>query len=235
MTDPAPVRFVVGPNPEQRQATPAATVAVLRDGADGVEVLMVRRSDRGSFAGLWVFPGGQVDEGDGTDGEVAVAARAAAREAEEEAGLRLDPQDLVPLSWWLPPVEAARRFATWFFLAEATGADVVVDQAEVREHRWLAPATAMALRDAGELELAPPTWTTLHWLASRPTVAACLADAAARQPERYVTRVVFGAGTDLVATLWEGDAAYDDGDLDRPGPRRRLLAHPDGWRFEERT
>lgn len=232
MADEAPARFVVGPNPEQRRATPAATVVVLRDGPDGVEVLMVRRSDRGSFAGLWVFPGGQVDPGDGTGDEMAVAARAAVREAEEEAGLRLAAEALVPLSWWLPPVEAARRFATWFFLAEATGADVVLDQAEVREHRWLTPATAMALRDAGEIELAPPTWTTLHWLASRPTVAACLADAADRPPERYVTRVVLGPGAGLVASLWEGDAAYEDGDLDRHGPRRRLLAGPGAWRFE---
>lgn len=232
MADEAPARFVVGPNPEERRATPAATVVVLRDGPEGVEALLVRRNNRGSFAGLWVFPGGRVEEEDGTGSEVAVAARAAAREAAEEAGLRLESTSLVPLSWWLPPMEAARRFATWFFLAEATGADVVVDQAEVREHRWLTPTAAMALRDAGEFELAPPTWTTLHWLASRPTAAACLADAAARQPERYVTRVVLGPGANFLASLWEGDVGYEDGNLDRPGPRRRLVAASGAWRYE---
>jgi 8-oxo-dGTP pyrophosphatase MutT (NUDIX family) len=226
--------FVVGPNPGEEDATPAATVAVLRDAGAGPEVLMVRRNTRGSFAGMWVFPGGRVDDEDavGDEGEIAVAARTAAREAEEEAGLRLDPGALVALSWWLPPMEAARRFATWFFLAEATGAEVTVDDTEVHEHRWLTPRSAMALRDRGEIQLAPPTWTTLHWLASRPSAAAALADAAAREPERYVTRLVMGPGPSLRATVWEGDAAYADGDLERPGPRRRLLADEPEWRFE---
>ncbi len=41
---------------------PAATVLLLRDGADGVEVLMTRRSMTASFApGAYVFPGGGVD------------------------------------------------------------------------------------------------------------------------------------------------------------------------------
>ena len=36
----------------------AATVVLLRDATRGVEVLMIERPDRGSFAGAWVFPGG---------------------------------------------------------------------------------------------------------------------------------------------------------------------------------
>jgi 8-oxo-dGTP pyrophosphatase MutT (NUDIX family) len=232
VADDTPARFVVGPNPEERRATPAATVAVLRDGPTGLEVLLVRRADRGAFAGMWVFPGGRVEEVDGAGEELEVAARAAARETLEEAGLALDPNALVPLSWWLPPMEAARRFATWFFLAEAPDREVAVDGAEVHEHRWLAPAAAMALRDGGGFELAPPTWTTLHWLAARPTAPAALATAGGRPPERYVTRVVLGADASLVATLWEGDAGYEDGDLARPGPRRRLVAGSGPWRFE---
>jgi len=44
---------------------PAATVLLLRDGADGVEVLMTRRSMTASFApGAYVFPGGGVDAAD---------------------------------------------------------------------------------------------------------------------------------------------------------------------------
>lgn len=45
---------------------PAATTLILRDGALGLEVLMVRRSLQASFMpGAYVFPGGAVDAADG--------------------------------------------------------------------------------------------------------------------------------------------------------------------------
>ena len=43
---------------------PAATVVLVRDGDDGLEVLMLRRSSAGQFGGMWVFPGGKIDEAD---------------------------------------------------------------------------------------------------------------------------------------------------------------------------
>lgn len=46
-------------------AHPAATVLLLRDGATGVEVYVQRRPRRFGFAGgLWVYPGGRVDDAD---------------------------------------------------------------------------------------------------------------------------------------------------------------------------
>jgi 8-oxo-dGTP pyrophosphatase MutT (NUDIX family) len=46
-------------------ARPAATVMLVRDSADGPEVLLLRRHGRSGFAaGAWVFPGGVVDEAD---------------------------------------------------------------------------------------------------------------------------------------------------------------------------
>jgi glyoxylase-like metal-dependent hydrolase (beta-lactamase superfamily II)/8-oxo-dGTP pyrophosphatase MutT (NUDIX family) len=54
----------------QRQAAKtraAATILLLRDAADGYEVLMTRRSLQASFApGAFVFPGGTVDSADGS-------------------------------------------------------------------------------------------------------------------------------------------------------------------------
>ena len=49
-------------------ARPAATVALVRDGADGLEVYLLRRVRAMSFgAGMHVFPGGSVDPGDQLD------------------------------------------------------------------------------------------------------------------------------------------------------------------------
>lgn len=225
-------------SPDAAPPVPAATVVPLRDGPGGLEVLMLRRSPRGAFGGMWVFPGGKVDPGDlpghPAAGDEIVAARAAAvREAREEAGIDLDPSSLVVLSFWLPPPEAERRFATWFFLAPiGAGPDVVVDLGEIREHRWLTPPAAMGLRQSGDFELAPPTFMTLWWLARHRDSPEALNAAAAGTPERYETHVAVTADGRLGATLWAGDAGYHDGDLDRPGPRRRLVMDPAGWRVE---
>ena len=43
---------------------PAATVLVLRDSKQGMEVLMVKRSKRPPFGNLYVFPGGKIDDHD---------------------------------------------------------------------------------------------------------------------------------------------------------------------------
>jgi 8-oxo-dGTP pyrophosphatase MutT (NUDIX family) len=187
---------------------------------------------------MWVFPGGQVDASDraagsGEAAEISAARRAAVREAREEAGLELDAARLVTLSFWCPPPGAPRRFATWFFLAPTTDhVPVVIDEGEIHEHRWQRPATAMAARDTGEIELVPPTFTTLWWLAQQRDVDSALAAAASRPPERFLTRGFLGPDGQLRATLWAGDAGYADGDLDRPGPRRRLWLDPSGWRIE---
>jgi len=53
------------PQREPAPLRPAATVLLLRDGPQGIEVLMTRRSMTASFApGAYVFPGGGVDAAD---------------------------------------------------------------------------------------------------------------------------------------------------------------------------
>ncbi len=67
---------------------PAATVMLLRDTADGVEVFVLRRSNEAVFAsGMYVFPGGKVDTADGGGDEGYRVA--AIRECYEEAGVLL--------------------------------------------------------------------------------------------------------------------------------------------------
>lgn len=79
---------------------PAATLVLARDGADGPEVLLIERPARGFFGGLWVFPGGAVDDSDHSgravrlidlpaDVDDAAFRVTALRETAEEVGLLL--------------------------------------------------------------------------------------------------------------------------------------------------
>lgn len=223
------------PDRPRTEAVPAATVVVLRDGPAGLEVLMVRRSSRLDFAGgHWVFPGGRVDPADlrpGEADELGASRRAAVRETAEEAGLRLAEDRLVVLSHWIPPEVSPKRFSTWFFLAPDPSGDVVVDGGEIRAHLWATPGEAIARRDAGEIELLPPTWVTLHGLTGHHTARAALDHAAAREPQRFVSRLA-RAGDEVVA-LYPGDAGYETGDALASGPRHRLWLLGAGWRYEQ--
>src|SRR5262249_3928772 len=82
----------------------------------------------------------------------------------------------------------------------------------------------------GQIDLVPPTFTTLWWLSHHADVASALADCRARPPERFSSRLGLDAEGRVQATIWEGDAGYEDADLERPGPRRRLSIYPVGWR-----
>lgn len=220
------------------EAIPAATTVLLRDGAAGLETLMLRRNSQLAFAGgAWVFPGGRVDPGDldpdRPDDQEHAARRAAAREAKEEADVDLDPDALQVLSWWCPPPEAPRRFNTWFFVGAAPNGVVTIDGGEIHDHRWMRPRDAMAQRDAGQIELIPPTWVTLHQLAGYASTEAALASIAAAKPELFVTRLLT-AGAGHRVTVWEPDIAYTTGDLDQSGPRHRLALLDTGWTYDRR-
>jgi 8-oxo-dGTP pyrophosphatase MutT (NUDIX family) len=150
-------------------ARPAATVVVVRDAAsgDGFEVLMVRRNDSVAFmAGAYVFPGGRVDDADlaqvSGDDDVAAYRLAAVRELEEEAGLKVDPAELVPIAHWVTPEIEIRRYDTRFFLVRLPhGQEPRHDQSETTELAWLTPREAIERCERGEIMLPPPTWTTL--------------------------------------------------------------------------
>ena len=220
--------------PGERPAVQAATVILVRDGADGLEALMLRRNSKLAFGGMWVFPGGSVDEADRAglagDDELGAARRTAVREAAEEAGLAIDPASLVAFSHWTPPPIAPRIFLTWFFVAPAPAGRVAIDEGEIHDHAWMRPAEALRRRDAGEIELAPPTFVTLVDLAREGSVERALAAARARTPERYATRIAKAPGG--MVALWHGDAGYDACDASLPGARHRLAMLDGGWVFE---
>jgi 8-oxo-dGTP pyrophosphatase MutT (NUDIX family) len=228
-------KVALGASDAAPKSVPAATVVILRDGTEGVEVLLLRKNKKLGFAaGMWVFPGGRVDpediDPDRPDDEEAAARNAAIREAAEEAALVVDPSRLVALSHWTPPKVEIKRYATWFFLAEATGAVVEIDGGEIVDHEWLRPADALARHAAGDATLLPPTWITLDFVARHATVADALAAAAAREPEVFVTKFTSLDGESV--GLWAGDAGYDSEDATLPGGRHRLFISSLPWRYE---
>jgi 8-oxo-dGTP pyrophosphatase MutT (NUDIX family) len=213
---------------------PAATIVLLRDTSAGPEALLLKRNSKIAFGGMWAFPGGKVETADADPErpgeELHTARRAAVRETVEETGLVLDPAALVPFAHWVPPMTAPRRFSTWFFVVTAPfEAGVVVDQSEIHEHAWRRPVECLAARDAGEIELAPPTWVSLWRFRGFDRVDDAVAHARASAPERFVTRIVLG---DSPVAMWEADAGYADGDLTQAGVRHRLLMDRGGWRYE---
>lgn len=212
----------------------AATVVILRDGERGVETLLLRRNSKLGFAGgAWVFPGGRVDPGDRRPGEdeLVSARRAAVREAAEEAGLLLEGDALVPFSHWTPPLVAIKRFATWFFLAEAPRTTVEIDGGEIVDHVWVTPAEALGRHAAGEVELLPPTWVTLDLVSRHEDVASMLVDAAQRPIDVHVTKFARDEHGRTVS-MWEGDAGYEVGDPSIAGRRNRLHMDEAPWRYE---
>jgi 8-oxo-dGTP pyrophosphatase MutT (NUDIX family) len=222
-------------DPQSSIAHPAATVVVLRQGSHGCEVLLVRRSAQLSFhGGAWVFPGGRIDPGDyahGGDDVVAAARHAAVREAREEAGLTLSPEALVLVSRWITPTPLPKRFDTWFFAGLGDEAPIEVDGAEIHDHRWIAPAAALAAQRAGEIELPPPTYVTIMRLAEHACAADALAAFARGPVQTFEPRLCPIEGG--AVTLYAGDAGYDDGDVERPGARHRLWILESGWRYEQ--
>jgi 8-oxo-dGTP pyrophosphatase MutT (NUDIX family) len=171
---------------------PAATVILLRGGADGLEVLLVKRTPAAKFmGGAWVFPGGAVSREDGS-GDAASRA-AAVREVEEEAGIRVSsPEDLVPFSRWITPPEVRIRFDTWFYLAPVPDdAEPRVDGSEIVDVGWYRPSEALAAGERGELLLVFPTIKHLEQLSSFGSVDELLDHARGRDIRPVQPHMVF--------------------------------------------
>ena len=217
---------------------PAATVVIMRDSEPGIELLMLRKNSKVAFGGMWVFPGGKIDETDkviGSDGsldELATATNAAARETFEEAAISVSQENLFWFSHWVPPAITPKRFSTYFFATKLLdGDEVTIDDSEIIEHNWFRPHEAIDLRDAGEIELAPPTWVTLNRLISFTNVENALNDLDAKDPIFYETHIAQSAKGPVA--MWFGDAGYEKTDPDMPGERHRLTMTTDGYHFEQ--
>lgn len=190
---------------------PAASVLVMREGDDGIELLFVRRSPELKFmGGAWVFPGGTVLPEDGDIESDDAYKVAGARETFEEARITLpDPLSLVPFSRWITPELAPMRFDTRFYLTLAPeGAEPAPDRREVDRAEWWTPAKALHLFVRDEADLHFPTIKQVEQIAEHETAAAALEAARNTPVEIILPRV---ATTDEgFEVLLPGDAGYEE-------------------------
>jgi glyoxylase-like metal-dependent hydrolase (beta-lactamase superfamily II)/8-oxo-dGTP pyrophosphatase MutT (NUDIX family) len=149
------------PASETPTPRPAATLAILRDTPDGLEVLLtVRPTELRFMGGAVVFPGGAVDPSDGDE------RLAALREAAEEVGFpKADPDALVAAGRWVTPLGAPIRFDTHFFIARAPeGWTPDPNPSEVADCYWSTASTALTALGSGSIAMAPPTIEMLQRL-----------------------------------------------------------------------
>jgi 8-oxo-dGTP pyrophosphatase MutT (NUDIX family) len=190
---------------EVTPARPAASAILVRDGDQGLEVLLVQRNPEQRFmGGAWVFPGGAVHGGEGPEG-------AARRELAEEAGIRLDAsEELVPYSRWITPAQVETRFDTHFFLARSpAGARCTPDGAECVDGRWLRPQDALDAHERDELMLVFPTIKHLEQLAELLSVEHALEEARRRKLLPVQPRVLAEGG--VARIVLPGEPGYDEG------------------------
>jgi 8-oxo-dGTP pyrophosphatase MutT (NUDIX family) len=186
-------------------ARQAASVIVLRDSADGPEVLLVQRNPEQRFmGGAWVFPGGAVHDEDGDPAE------AGRRELAEEANVSLpDTSGFVPFSRWITPEEAKIRFDTFFFVTEApAGVEPSCDGQECVDLRWVRPADALEAGRRDELSLVFPTIKHLEQLAEFESVEHALQSARSRDVQPVMPKIV--VEEDAATIVLPGEPGYGD-------------------------
>lgn len=212
---------------------PASTVLVVRDGRDGIELVLGLRPPGGPFGGVWVFPGGAVEDQDvaAVDGLDAAWRVAGLRETWEEVGLAVtDPPDtvvpagpapvherlasigaafahdrMVYLSNWVTPRIVSKRFDTRFYVVAADGELSTSD--ELTQARWVDPTRALAEHERGDFPMMFPTISHLRYVSGFGDVEALIAEAASLDVIPAVEPRIHEAG-DRVELVVENDPRF---------------------------
>jgi hypothetical protein len=147
----------------------------------------------------------------------------------EEANVRVEVDDLVPIAHWVTPEIETRRYDTRFFLTlMPAGQEARHDDSEVTELAWLTPTDALERCRRGDIMLPPPTWTTLRQLERHFTLRELLAWARVKRVVRVQPDFV-NSDKGSVLTL-PGDPSYPTIDgWDVPEETRFVLQEGRGW------
>jgi 8-oxo-dGTP pyrophosphatase MutT (NUDIX family) len=190
------------------------------DGGLGLFVAAVRETFEEAGVLLARDPEGVVADG---RRDHLTAARAALNAGEHdfdalvlEHDLVLATDELLPVSHWITPPGAPRRYDTWFFLAAAPEGEYLHDDTELIASAWVRPGDALAAGERGEVDLIFPTRKNLELLARFATAASALeaVRAAATPDATGALRLVSESGGWRIAL--PGDASVDDGGVPCP-------------------
>jgi 8-oxo-dGTP pyrophosphatase MutT (NUDIX family) len=193
---------------------PAATITLIRDVADGLEVLMMQRSHASVFMpGVYVFPGGRIDDEDADRALYEICVGMDDAKASALLGVERD-----GLAYWVGAIRECFEEAGLLLCYDTSGALVRLDRADMQQryaaHRDALNAGTLKFVDfcRGEkLKLAADRMTYFsHWI----TPAAA--------PQRYDTRFFAAIAPlsqdplhdekELIDTVWvkPGDALHQD-------------------------
>lgn len=138
------------------------------------------------------------------------------------------------VSHWITPELAPKRYDTRFFVTAAPQGQIAHhDEGETIATIWVRPAEALALFEAGDIELLPPTIANLNAIAPFSTSQDVLAWAAAvTEVPTILPVVVIEDGEFLV--LRPGDDGYEEAlakrqDADEPHPDDVIMAARKAW------
>lgn len=188
---------------EDRPIRRAASVLCGRNGAEGLEVLVLERgADSRFLPGYVAFPGGAIEPSDGEralawfGSEDEIHRAAAVRELVEEVGIAItaagaehvehddltkvtvrppQPDALPEVCHWVAPDQVPVRFdARYFAVGLPYGIEPTADGGETADAWWITPRALMQGWEGGERKLYWPTYLTMLHLVGCTTVAELL-------------------------------------------------------------
>jgi hypothetical protein len=152
--------------PEAAIPQPASTVVLLRPNANtGFDVYLNRRPDHlDTYAGVFVFPGGRVEESDCSAATLALTRGLSPFEAQQKLGVSL-PKEIC-LGYWVAAVrELFEEVGIHFLLCGPGTADSSSDALYQRMAERISPQLALERFAQNEFPMMPPTVMVLRSLA----------------------------------------------------------------------
>jgi 8-oxo-dGTP pyrophosphatase MutT (NUDIX family) len=149
----------------------------------------------------------------------------------EHEGLRLALDTLLLFSHWVTPPVDTRRFDTRFFVTRVPPHQTPAhDETETTHSTWATAAAAIAGAVAKEIDLPPPTWTTLREIEPFTSVADALEWARRREVVRREPKALEQDGHRML--VMPGDPLHPDPATEGLRSETRFVLIDRRWRAE---